>query len=196
MDKSSANCFHESVVYVQLVQHTAVLTLVLVVGKSSWTMFSVLQVLVNYQSAPVGQSCPTTVSIPMMQVWGVKVSLSQGKKNVELPYSCHQVNMIFSLSIVIFDSMSLSLITVITRTLQLHVILVSYDQWEVLLQVKAEWRSALTTCGALCVMTPGEVLMLSQYVVNQATLLKVSNQLCFKSLIPSSALSAILALVQ
>jgi len=48
MDKSSANCFRESVVYVQLVQHSAVLTLVLAVDKSSWTMFSVHQVLVDY----------------------------------------------------------------------------------------------------------------------------------------------------
>ena len=66
--------------YMQLLQHTAVLTLVLAVGKSSWTMFSVHQVLVDYQSVPAGQSCPTTASIPVMQVWVVKVSLFQMKK--------------------------------------------------------------------------------------------------------------------
>ena len=44
--------------------------------------------------------------------------------------------------------------------LQLHVQTVKYDWQEVTLPMKAEWRSASTTCGVLCVMTPGEVLML------------------------------------
>ena len=33
--------------------------------------------------------------------------------------------------------------------------------------MKAEWRSVWTMCGALCVVTPGDMLMLQQYVGNQ-----------------------------
>ena len=37
--------------------------------------------------------------------------------------------------------------------------MVSYDFLEVTFQMKAEWRSASTICGALCVATLGEKLM-------------------------------------
>ena len=39
--------------------------------------------------------------------------------------------------------------------------------------MKAEWRSACTMSGVLCVLNPGEVLMLLWCVDNWATLLKV-----------------------
>ena len=39
--------------------------------------------------------------------------------------------------------------------------------------MKAEWRSALTMSGVLCVMTSGEVLMLLLCVNNWDILLKV-----------------------
>ena len=41
--------------------------------------------------------------------------------------------------------------------------------------MKAEWRSASTMNGVLCVMTPGEVLMLLWCVDSWDTLLKVSS---------------------
>ena len=41
--------------------------------------------------------------------------------------------------------------------------------------MKAEWRSASTMNGVLCVMTPGEVLMLLWCVDNWDTPLKVSS---------------------
>jgi len=44
------------VVLFQLGEHTAMLTLVLVLVPSSWMMSSVLQVLASYWSAPVDQS--------------------------------------------------------------------------------------------------------------------------------------------
>jgi len=47
------------------------------------------------------------------------------------------------------------------------------DLQEATLQMKAEWRSAWTTCGALCVMTLGEFLMLLWCADNLATILKV-----------------------
>ena len=39
--------------------------------------------------------------------------------------------------------------------------------------MKAEWRSVLTTSGVLCVMTPGEMLMLLSCVDSCNTQLKV-----------------------
>ena len=44
--------------------------------------------------------------------------------------------------------------------IQLLAQVVSCDWEEVTFQMKAEWRSASTTLGVLCVMTPGEVVML------------------------------------
>jgi len=50
--------------------------------------------------------------------------------------------------------------------MQLHVQMIKYDWQEATLQMKAGWKSAWTTCGVLCVMTPGEVLMLLLCVDN------------------------------
>ena len=86
-------------------------------------MSSVLQVLVSYSSAPVDQSCLTTASILLMLGLGVKVSGLVFKYNMCMPL-VHERNL------------SLHNIT------QLHVQLVSYDWWEVIFQMKAEWRSA------------------------------------------------------
>ena len=61
----------------------------------------------------------------------------------------------------------------LTYHAQLPVQLVSYDWLEEALQMKAEWRSAWTTCGELCVMTPGETLMPLWCVDSWVTLLKV-----------------------
>ena len=44
--------------------------------------------------------------------------------------------------------------------------------------MKAEWRSALTMSGVLCVMTSGEVLMLLLCVNNWDILLKVISDIC------------------
>ena len=41
--------------------------------------------------------------------------------------------------------------------------------------MKAEWKSALTMSGVLCVMTPGEVLMLLWCANSWVTPLKVSD---------------------
>ena len=41
--------------------------------------------------------------------------------------------------------------------------------------MKVDLRTASTMCGELCVMTPGEVLMLLWCVDSWATLFKVSN---------------------
>ena len=49
---------------------------------------------------------------------------------------------------------------------QLFAQLVSCDWQEVTLQTKAEWRSAQTICGVLCVMIPGIALMLLWCVNN------------------------------
>ena len=57
----------------QLVDLSAMPSLVLVPVPSSWMMSSVLQVLVSYWSAPVGQSYPITVFILLMLVSHVKV---------------------------------------------------------------------------------------------------------------------------
>ena len=59
----------------QVVLHTAMLTLVLVLAPSSWMMSSVLQVLASCWSAQVDQSCLTTASILLMLVLDVKVKL-------------------------------------------------------------------------------------------------------------------------
>ena len=53
---------------------------------------------------------------------------------------------------------------------QLFAQLVSCDWQEVTFQTKAEWRSAWTICGVLCVMTPGITLMLPWCVDNLVTL--------------------------
>jgi len=58
--------------YMQVVQHTAILTLVLVVDKFFWMMCSVHPVLTSYWNVLAGQSCPITVSTLMMLVWVVK----------------------------------------------------------------------------------------------------------------------------
>ena len=58
----------------QVVLHTAMLTLVLVLAPSSWMMSSVLQVQASCWSVPVDQSCLTTASILLKLVLGVKVS--------------------------------------------------------------------------------------------------------------------------
>ena len=58
-------------------------------------------------------------------------------------------------------------------TRQLLAQLVNCDWWEVTFQMKAEQKSVLTMCGALCVMTTGAVLMLLWCVDNQDTPLKV-----------------------
>ena len=58
--------------------------------------------------------------------------------------------------------------------LQLLVQLVNSDWPEVILQMKAELRSASTISGVLCVMTTGEVMMLLSCVGNWDTLLKVN----------------------
>ena len=58
--------------------------------------------------------------------------------------------------------------------MQLRVHMVSCDWQEVTLPMKAELRSAWTTLGVLCVMTPGEVLMLLLCVVNWDIQLKVT----------------------
>ena len=59
--------------------------------------------------------------------------------------------------------------------LQLLVQLVSSDWQEVILQMKAELRSASTISGVLCVMTYGEALMLLWCVDNWDIPLKVHN---------------------
>ena len=56
---------------------------------------------------------------------------------------------------------------------QLLVQLVSCVWQEVTFQMRAEWRSVLTMCGAQCVMTPGKELMLQWCVNNSDFLLKV-----------------------
>ena len=52
--------------------------------------------------------------------------------------------------------------------------MVNCDWQVVTLEMKAEWRSVLTMCGVLCVLTTGETLMLLSYVGSWATLHKVS----------------------
>ena len=51
--------------------------------------------------------------------------------------------------------------------------MVNYGWQEVTLQMRAEWRSALTMCGVLCVVTPGEGQLPPWYVDNWDTSLKV-----------------------
>jgi len=58
--------------------------------------------------------------------------------------------------------------------LQPHVSMVNCDWQVVTLQMKAEWRSVSTMCGVLCVLTPGEYLMLLWYAGSWATPHKVS----------------------
>ena len=58
--------------------------------------------------------------------------------------------------------------------LQPHVSMVNCDWQVVTLQMKAEWRSVLTMYGVLCVLIPGETLMLLWYVGSWDTLHKVS----------------------
>ena len=50
--------------------------------------------------------------------------------------------------------------------IQLLAQLASSDWQEVILQMKEEWKSVWTMCGALCAQTPGEMLMLQWYVDN------------------------------
>ena len=61
---------------VQVELHITVLSLVLVLDPSTWMMLLVLQVLVSYWNALVGQSWCITVIILLMLVWGVKVRFS------------------------------------------------------------------------------------------------------------------------
>ena len=58
---------------VQVVEHTAVLTLVLAVDQSFWMMSNVPQAQASYWNATVVQSCHTTASTLLMLVLGVKV---------------------------------------------------------------------------------------------------------------------------
>ena len=51
----------------------ATLILVLVLGPFSWMMFNAAQVLANYWSVPVGQSCHITAITSLMLVLAVKV---------------------------------------------------------------------------------------------------------------------------
>ena len=61
---------------VQVELHITMLSLVLVLGPSTWMMLLVPQVLVSYWSATAGQSQDTTVFTLLMLVWGVKVLFS------------------------------------------------------------------------------------------------------------------------
>ena len=87
-------------------------------------------------------------------------------------------------------------------TVQLHLLLIlllilwtqllaqldSYDWWEATLPMRAEWRSAWTICGVLCVMTPGEPLKLLWCVDSWDTPLKVSNRHPLKFLLMTTIL--------
>ena len=57
----------------QMVGHSAMLTLVLELAPSSWMMSSVFQVPANYWSVLVIQLQPITVFTQLMLVWDVKV---------------------------------------------------------------------------------------------------------------------------
>ena len=61
--------------------------------------------------------------------------------------------------------------------LQFHVQIMSWDWLEVMFQMRAEWRYVKTMCGALCVMTPGTLLMPVWCVDNWDTWGKVRNGL-------------------
>ena len=60
--------------------------------------------------------------------------------------------------------------------------MVSCGLLEVIFQMKAGWRSVLTICGVLCVMTSGGVLMHLWCVDNWDILVKVSKHtfICVK----------------
>jgi len=58
---------------VQVEPHITVLTLVLVLGPSTWMMLLVLQVLISYWSVLAHQSQVITVYTLLMLVLGVKV---------------------------------------------------------------------------------------------------------------------------
>ena len=58
---------------VQVELHITVLTLVLVLGPSTWMMLLVLQVLISYWSVLADQSQVITVYTLLMLVLGVKV---------------------------------------------------------------------------------------------------------------------------
>ena len=57
----------------QVELHTVMLSLVLVLGLSTWMMLVVIQVIVNYWSAIVVQFYHIIVITLLMLVWGVKV---------------------------------------------------------------------------------------------------------------------------
>ena len=61
-------------------------------------------------------------------------------------------------------SKCLRVISFILASTQLLVQMVSCAWQEVTLQMKAEWRYVLITCGVLCVMTCGEIQMLLWHV--------------------------------
>ena len=56
--------------------HIATLSLVLVLGLSTWMMLHVLQVTVSYWSVLAGQSCTITALTLLMLVLGAKVVFS------------------------------------------------------------------------------------------------------------------------
>jgi len=70
-----------------------------------------------------------------------------------------------------------------------HVSMVNYDWQVVTLQMKAEWRSVLTMYGVLCVLIPGETLMLLWYVGSWDTLHKMRLPLAMLTLVLVLALS-------
>ena len=118
----------------QLPEHSVLASLVLELVLSFLTRSSAAQVIASYWNVPVIQLPPMTVFILLMLVLAVKVTSRQNPFCIYITF------------------------TQLSHT-QLHVQLVSYDLWEEALNMKAELRSASTVNGALCVMTPGAVLM-------------------------------------
>ena len=78
--------------FVQVEGRIAMLTLVLVLGPSTWMMLLVLQVLAAFWSALAGQSYHITVITFMMLVWGVQVMLVFDFR------ICHLVELLVNLS--------------------------------------------------------------------------------------------------
>ena len=73
---------------VQVELHIAMLSLVLVLGPSTWMMLLVLQVLASYWSALAGQSQHITVFTLMMLVLDVKVNYNYSNEDLVLSNSC------------------------------------------------------------------------------------------------------------
>ena len=102
----------------QVELHITMLFLVLVLDPSTWMMLLVLQVLVSYWNALVGQSQHITVFTLLMLVWDVKVIFSD-----KSTFECYNRN---SATILL---------------LQFHAVLVTSDWLEVMFQMRGEWSS-------------------------------------------------------